>query len=540
MPFGGQGGRTATQDGNAKAMYPSWARNYHTRGCGTWPAETTGTTRYEQLMTAINTDEHFQREVMLGKRIGMYKFRGELGTGNFSRVSLGFHQLAHERVAIKIIEKTGMDEKSIRMLSREIANMDTVRHPAIVRLFEVLETISRVYLVMEVAPFGEMFTRITNQGRYEEATAQQLFSQLVSAIEFMHSNDLYHRDIKAENVFLASADRIVLGDFGFSTREKLQDQMLTTFCGSPPYAAPELFCDDSYLGASVDIWALGVLLFFMVTATMPFVAQTVVGLKTIILETSYLPPSYLSESCLKLIRGILKREPTERCTLIDIRNSPWLQGQTPLQPLPLYHFIPTSTDQQVNELEKRVVDRLGELGISQNMLEENRDKDGRSPIIGTYRILMYRMGTDNPGMESRLQVPSNDPDVNSIALSSPARSILSAARSPFKKAISPAKTPKKARSPAKAAKKEDEEGGVEDEGSGSGSGLEHGTSNNVQSEHEQGVGTTAPSTGNKSKLKKKFSGFRKSKTKINSTASSASAASSSSNKLKKSKACTIL
>ena len=74
-------------------------------------------------------------------------------------------------------------------------------------------------------------------------------------------------------------------------------------------------------------------------------AQTVVGLKTIILETSYLPPSYLSGSCLKLIRGILKREPTERFTLIDIRNSQWLQGQTPLQPLPHYPFVPTSIAQ---------------------------------------------------------------------------------------------------------------------------------------------------------------------------------------------------
>lgn len=72
------------------------------------------------------------------------------------------------------------------------------------------------------------------------------------------------------------------------------------------------------------------------------------GLKTIILETSYLPPSYLSGSCLKLIRGILKREPTERFTLIDIRNSQWLQGQTPLQPLPHYHFVPTSIDQPVS------------------------------------------------------------------------------------------------------------------------------------------------------------------------------------------------
>ena len=109
-----------------------------------------------------------------------------------------------------------MDQKALRMLSREIANMDMVRHPAIVRLstgrhhfindyadliitrrlFEVMETISKVFLVMEVAPFGEMYTRLTNEGKYDETTARQLYSQLISAVEFMvrlHRNCLISR-----------------------------------------------------------------------------------------------------------------------------------------------------------------------------------------------------------------------------------------------------------------------------------------------------------------------------------------------------------
>ena len=172
-----------------------------------------GPTRYEQFIYAMTHDERFQREVTLGKRIGLYKFRGELGTGNFSKVKLGYHQLAHgtlaryylhavtamylltlnvatfivctERVAIKIIDKMGMDQRASRMLSREIATMDRVRHPSIVRLYEVMETISKVYLVMEVAPFGEVFTHVNNHGRYDETSAQNLFAQLVSAIDYM-------------------------------------------------------------------------------------------------------------------------------------------------------------------------------------------------------------------------------------------------------------------------------------------------------------------------------------------------------------------
>ncbi|KZS05733.1 Serine/threonine-protein kinase NIM1 [Daphnia magna] len=419
MPFG-PSNRHCTL-GQNKPVYPTWTRNYivNTRGCGTWPGNIEAApSRYEQFVTAMTDDERFQRDVTLGKRIGLYKFRGELGTGNFSRVKLAFHQLAHERVAIKIIEKTGMDQKALMMLTREINNMDTVRHPAIVRLFEVLETISKVYLVMEVAPVGEMYTHVSVTGRYDETLAKNLYSQLISAVEFMHENDLYHRDIKAENVFLSSSDRVRLGDFGFSTRivntVEHQSHLLTTFCGSPPYAAPELFYDDAYSGSAVDIWALGVLLFFMVTATLPFQGQTVNGLKNAILENNYFLPEYLSASCVELIRAILHRDPAERITMAGIRSSEWLYGQVRLTPLPNVQFVPSERGQEVclypiiskvvnhvcfsflqrTQMEIKVFARLEELGISESMVLEHRDKGGRSDIIGTYRILMYRASCD--------------------------------------------------------------------------------------------------------------------------------------------------
>lgn len=381
------------------AVLPQWVRSYNTMGGGTWiNNEEDGATRYDQFIHAMAQDARFLREVTLGKRIGLYKFRCDLGTGNFSKVKLGYHQLAHERVAIKIIDKMGMDHRSSRMLSREIETMDRVRHPFIVRLYEVLETISKVYLVMEVAPGGEVFTHVNKNGPFSEKVAQNLFSQLVSAVAYMHTKDLYHRDIKAENVFLTTSHGIRLGDFGFSTQMiKEADnhcKMLTTFCGSPPYAAPELFNDDAYLGGPVDIWALGVLLFFMTTGTMPFKGQTVATLKTCILENAYVIPDSLSQPLADLIRSLLRTNPNERLTVTEIMVHPWLTGQVFQKALADNFFVPTVDKNQRTDLEKRVLVRLQEIGISESTLLEMRDgKGGRSPVIGTYRILMHRMDT---------------------------------------------------------------------------------------------------------------------------------------------------
>ncbi|XP_067623063.1 serine/threonine-protein kinase SIK3 [Eurosta solidaginis] len=208
------------------------------------------------------------------------------------------------------------------MLSSEIATLECVHHPNILKLFEVVETLGRVYLVTEWIRGGELYNHITQGGPLREIHAAPLYKQLLLAVKHMHSLGFVHRDIKAENVLLLSEDRLKLADFGFSTQLiNGANQKLDTFCGSPPYAAPELFSDDHYIGAPVDIWALGILLYFMVVGNMPFRAPTIPGLKAAILKGDYLLPGQLSLPCIRLIQRILIHIPLRRPNVDDMLNS---------------------------------------------------------------------------------------------------------------------------------------------------------------------------------------------------------------------------
>lgn len=177
---------------------------------------------------------------------------------------------------------------------------------------------------MEYAPEGELYTKINECGKLNETQARFIFSQVISAVDHMHSNNIVHRDIKAENIFFSNLNpyMVKIGDFGFSISATSQNQ-LNTYCGSPPYAAPELFRDDNYIGIFVDIWALGVLLFFMVTGVMPFRADTVGKLKRIILNGEYVVPNHVSDACQLLIRGVLKLMPSDRFSVKEIIDSAW-------------------------------------------------------------------------------------------------------------------------------------------------------------------------------------------------------------------------
>ncbi|CAF0778554.1 unnamed protein product [Rotaria sordida] len=373
-------------------------------------------TAYEKLLYDSQYDMRFKAEEKAGRRIGFYRIRGDIGLGNFSRVKLGVHLLAKEKVAIKILDKTKLDERTQRLLLREITSMERLHHPNIIRLYEVIETPNEIYIVTEYAPGGELYTRITKQGKFIEDEAKPIFAQITAAVDHVHKKGIIHRDIKSENVFFAKERLIKLGDFGFSTFSE-KNQTLTTFCGSPPYAAPELFRDENYIGIYVDLWAMGILLYFMVTGLMPFRAENVGKLKKSILEGHYSIPIHVSDECQQLIRGLLHPEAVQRWSIEQIRSCSWLSNQNfpnELEPLPLNltnFWTSVNKDLSKNEstnnihnptpptssFESEAHSKLEDLGITSELLQtttknsNNKFLSNRDSINGTYRIILHRL-----------------------------------------------------------------------------------------------------------------------------------------------------
>ncbi|TBU45432.1 Pkinase-domain-containing protein [Dichomitus squalens] len=249
--------------------------------------------------------------------VGNYTLGKVIGEGTYGKVRMGTHRLTGTRVAIKQIPKA-----MSAALTREIHHHRQLHHPHVTQLYEVIATESSIWLVTELCSGGELFDYLAEKGRLNEDEARVLFGQLCLAVAYVHEKGIVHRDLKLENVLLDERCRVKLGDFGF-TREFEKGTLLETFCGTTGYAAPEMLLAKKYLGPEVDVWSLGVILYTLLTGTLPFDDDDESVMREKVIRGVYDDPEWLSDDARGLLSGILQVEPTKRLTIAQILTHPW-------------------------------------------------------------------------------------------------------------------------------------------------------------------------------------------------------------------------
>lgn len=258
--------------------------------------------------------------------VGNYTLGKVIGEGAYGKVRLGTHRITSTRVAIKQIPKA-----MSASLTREIHHHRQLHHPNVTQMFEVIATESHIWIVTELCCGGELFDYLAEKGRLSERESSIIFGQLALAVAYLHEKGIVHRDLKLENVLLDERCHVKLGDFGF-TREYDRGVYMETFCGTTGYAAPEMLQGKRYLGPEVDVWSMGVILYCLLTGTLPFDDDDEAVMKEKVIKGQYEDPEWLSTDARDLIRSILEADPAKRLTIPQILASPWFTS-TPSAPI---------------------------------------------------------------------------------------------------------------------------------------------------------------------------------------------------------------
>jgi len=318
-------------------------------------------------------------------QIGPYVLGRTLGVGSFGKVKLAQHELTKHKVAVKIlnrkkIQSLDMDDK----VRREIKTLKLFMHPHITRLYEVIDTPTDIFVIMEYVSEGELFDYIVEKGRLSEVDARRFFQQIISGVDYCHRHMVVHRDLKPENLLLDSDFNLKIADFGLSNMMK-DGYFLKTSCGSPNYAAPEVLSGKLYAGPEVDVWSCGVILYALLCGSLPFDDESIPNLFKKIKGGIYSLPGHISDGARDLIPRMLVVDPCRRITVADIRQHGWFRVDLP-------RYIAAAVDDRLVMHRKVDPEALGQVAhlFGRSMAECQREVNAtaRNEVKVAYNLVL--------------------------------------------------------------------------------------------------------------------------------------------------------
>nr|XP_042698943.1 serine/threonine-protein kinase 36 isoform X3 [Chrysemys picta bellii] len=248
-----------------------------------------------------------------------------IGEGSFGRVYKGRRKYSAQVVALKFIPKVGRSEKELKNLQREIEIMRGLHHPNIVQMLDSFETDKEVVVVTDYAE-GELFQILEDDGNLPEDQVQDIASQLVSALYYLHSHRILHRDMKPQNILLGKGGIVKLCDFGFARAMSINTMVLTSIKGTPLYMSPELVQEKPY-DHTADLWSVGCILYELFVGTPPFYTNSIFQLVSLIVKDPIKWPKTMSPSFKSFLQGLLMKDPRQRLSWPELLCHPFIAGR---------------------------------------------------------------------------------------------------------------------------------------------------------------------------------------------------------------------
>jgi serine/threonine protein kinase len=253
-------------------------------------------------------------------------FENVLGEGAYGKVYEGRNKQTSEYIAIKVQNKSKIFPSEIVNIRHECNVLSTLDHPNIIKIYGGYDDGHNIYWILSYMCGGDLMTFMTERARsgLNISGARNIFRQLVDAIDYCHSRNVIHRDIKLENILLrdvcvsATDCHIVLGDFGLATYQTVDGPDIRTFPGTVTYVAPEIALGIPYRGRATDIWAMGIVLYVITQVRYPFFADTDQGIMEMII--SYPPSPMVAPTAItNLVKRMLAKDPQTRITMEEIK-----------------------------------------------------------------------------------------------------------------------------------------------------------------------------------------------------------------------------